>query len=87
MTNKEAMEILTSIKNTPAIKWENGADIAFDLAIKALEERPQGEWIDEDDSYYANCSNCGYQINTHHERGYLKFCPNCGADMRGKENE
>ena len=36
MTNKEAIEILTSIKNTPTITWENGADVAFDLAIKAL---------------------------------------------------
>lgn len=47
--------------------------------------RPQGEWIDEDGSYYVNCSCCGYQIDTHYERGYLNFCPNCGADMRGKE--
>lgn len=37
MTNKEASEILTQIKNTPRITWTNGADIAFDLAIKALE--------------------------------------------------
>ena len=44
-----------------------------------------GKWIDdnEDDSYYANCSCCGYQIDTHYERGYLNFCPNCGADMKG----
>lgn len=37
MTNKEAIEILISIKNTPCITWENDADIALDLAIKALE--------------------------------------------------
>jgi len=36
MTNKEAIEILTNVKNTPQITWTNGADIAFDLAIKAL---------------------------------------------------
>lgn len=48
-------------------------------------ERSQGEWIDDNelDSYYANCSCCGYQIDTHYECGYLNFCPNCGADMRG----
>lgn len=45
MTNKEACEILTQIKNTPQVTWTNGADIAFDLAIKALEERPQGDLI------------------------------------------
>lgn len=36
MTNKEAIEILIHIKNTPQITWTNGADVAFDLAIKAL---------------------------------------------------
>lgn len=39
MTNKEAIEILTNVKNTPRITWTNGADVAFDLAIKALEEK------------------------------------------------
>lgn len=47
MTNKEAIEILMSIKNTPAVEleivWENGADIAFDLAIKALEKESERE--------------------------------------------
>ena len=45
--------------------------------------RPRGEWIDEGGTYYANCSKCGYQMDTHEERGYHNFCPNCGADMRG----
>lgn len=38
MTNREAIDILTNIKNTPRVTWTNGADTAFDLAIKALEE-------------------------------------------------
>ena len=38
MTNKEAAEILTEIQNTPCITWTNGADIALDRAIKALED-------------------------------------------------
>lgn len=45
-----------------------------------------GKWIDYEDSftdgYYANCSNCGYQMDVHEERGYFNFCPHCGADMR-----
>ena len=49
-------------------------------------DRPRGEWIDENNSNYANCSECGYQIDTHEERGYHNFCPHCGVDMRG-ENE
>ena len=44
----------------------------------------KGEWIDEDGTYYANCSNCGYQMDTHQERGYFAYCPNCGAEMRSE---
>lgn len=90
MTEKEAIEILTNIKNTPQITWTNGADIAIDLAINALEiARPQGEWIDYDNTFY-KCPDCGYLLE--------KCCPqcqtkiilpicHCGADMRGKNNE
>lgn len=49
-----------------------------------VEERHKGEWIDEDGTYYANCSKCGYQMDTHQERGYFRFCPNCGSDNRGR---
>jgi hypothetical protein len=49
--------------------------------------RPKGKWIDDskEDSYYANCSHCDYQIDTHYERGYLNYCPNCGAKMEVEE--
>ncbi len=51
MTNKEAIEILTNVKNTPQITWTNGVDVAFDLAIKALEnEQP--------------CKSCGVPVFT-----------------------
>ena len=57
---------------------------------EAEKARKQGEWIDcKEFPYLANCSNCGYQMDTHEEHGYFKFCPNCGADMRkgGADNE
>ena len=86
MTNKEAIEILTNVKNTPQITWANGADVAFDIAIKALQERPQGEWIDTgskeeywDEEY--QCSICGGKDHWHN------FCPNCGADMTKEEEK
>jgi membrane protease subunit (stomatin/prohibitin family) len=55
----------------------------------AQPERKNGKWIDDECSefYYANCSECGYQIDVHAERGYFNFCPNCGCDMRGKQDE
>ena len=60
--------------------------------IEAIEsvpsaDRPRGEWLDENGTYYANCSKCGYQMDTHVERGYFRYCPNCGADMRGGEDK
>ena len=46
-------------------------------------ERKKGEWIE--DGYYdlpCVCSYCG----TAGERKW-NFCPNCGADMRGDDDE
>lgn len=92
MTNKEAINTLNSLKDyyndkneDSYVGFDDNDNEALDLAIKAL-ERPQGKWIDDskEDSYYANCSHCDYQIDTHYERGYLNYCPNCGADMRGE---
>ena len=41
--------------------------------------RPKGEWIE--DSGNIACSHC----HTIWLYRYTDFCPNCGADMRGKE--
>lgn len=46
-------------------------------------EQKIGHW----DSRTCKCSECGYQIafSEYAERKY-KYCPNCGADMRGAYN-
>lgn len=55
-------------------------------------EREKGKWIPQDHNKtngiastlvycYPKCSVCGHCDN------YTNFCPNCGADMRGEENE
>lgn len=74
MTNKEAIEKLKEIL------FMTGNKEALDLAIKALEERPQGEWIDTGLEY--KCNKCGvrYDIDIT-EITDFKFCPNCGAEM------
>lgn len=49
-----------------------------------------GRWIDDEryvDGYYANCSECGWQLDVKEERGYHNYCPNCGARMDGEKNE
>ena len=73
-------------------KTLNKAKIPFNADINSIiitaptvEERKKGKWVTDQTGYYPNCSECGYQMDTHTERGYFNFCPNCGADMRGEE--
>lgn len=62
-------------------------------AIPAIEERKVGEWIDTDyinlrlDTYLASCSECGYQMNVRNNGRYFKYCPYCGARMKGASDE
>lgn len=59
-------------------------------AIPTVEERKEGKWIDAEevnemlDTYLANCSVCNCQMDVHENRGYFKYCPNCGARMKGE---
>lgn len=93
MTNQEAIERLQRCKQNLELGKiigtvsEEGADErieAYDLAIKALEERPQGEW------YYNNqngwhCSICNESVKdmpTAMGIATFNFCPNCGAKMK-----
>ena len=62
---------------------------ALDMAILALSEN-KGEWI-----YLDECANSGYYCSICHKKlvkdGWsdtvkkIKFCPNCGVDMRKAE--
>ena len=60
-------------------------------ALKALSERPTGEWTWQlaDNGWVDHiCSVCGYTENTdiHVSLGW-KYCPNCGAKMEGADDE
>ena len=103
MNNKEAISKLRQIKNYYHFEsYAKDLDYkieALDLAIKALEERPQGEWIDTNEAYIVNedgkripnsgiseCSVCKQRVSPLF-MGARNFCPNCGADMRKEEEE
>lgn len=61
--------------------------------MKAVEERPQGKWI-KDENGDCRCSECGgceeqfiYGTENWYGRGESKFCPSCGARMKGADDE
>ncbi len=50
-------------------------------SIGAPPERKRGHWVARGE-YTIECSECGFLRAIR-----SKFCPDCGADMRGKEND
>lgn len=46
-------------------------------------DRPQGEWTNAG-VLTAHCSNCKSEF---HELEAMNFCPNCGARMKGSDDE
>lgn len=102
MTNNEAIEILKPLfeqcKGTDSCMgyiehyFSKDEEKALDLAIAALEERPQGEWkYHKGDRLflpYMECSNCKVQdllgkLTKKEYREVNHFCFNCGAKMKG----
>lgn len=78
-------------------------DAAKEKAIEAWNrrasvepERKKGEWVRwyeeiERDTCkefipHCKCSECGTEYDSHTVK-FINFCPNCGADMRGEEDE
>lgn len=73
----------------------------FDIidAQPTIEERKTDKWIelDNDEERYdeIKCPHCRhtFTVDTYHwtdigfTKSDLKFCPNCGADMRGEQDE
>ena len=84
MTREEAIDILRSYLMFDKSNMQ--IDIALNMAIEALSERPKGEWEEYTDcegkTRTITCSECGWE-----EHSWLdtNFCPNCGADMRGEK--
>lgn len=77
---------------------KNGWYIA-DTLLKAIKElpsadRPQGEWIDAEIPLESGgsmpiqaCNLCKTFYPLAHTGGGHRFCPNCGAQMKGADDE
>ena len=61
--------------------WAFFFKVYLDDAPTIDDDRPKGEWIDM--GGYEVCKNCREVKRFPH----WKFCPNCGAQMKGASNE
>lgn len=54
-------------------------------------DRPQGEWIAQNENYHSHwvCSECGaWALLEYNEQMCLSnFCPNCGCRMKGADDD
>lgn len=70
------------------IGFEVRSHCLVELELVPSADRPHGEWIygtDEDgneDAYPWTCSICGEKYPW-----YPNYCPNCGARMKGADDE
>ena len=97
MTHKEAVNDLKVIKEF--FEQESGAyPVSLEYAIKMLKnelsaDRPRGEWIWHEDEDICNCSECEFEIDATgcidpmEYVGIFRYCPNCGARMKGADDE
>lgn len=60
-------------------------DTVNHLLTNGVVVREKGEWV-YDHWCEFKCSKCGTLSKTE-PRGEESFCPNCGADMRWREND
>ena len=79
----------TKVSGLPRVHYDRGFIAGYE---KAIAERPQGEWKVNNYGEHI-CPICGHyalydecQDNDYYEV-QSNFCPECGADLRGKENE
>ena len=53
-------------------------------------QRKTGKWIKVNGKTAINCSicyHCSWSLSFEYTVKRFNFCPNCGADMRGKQDE
>ena len=74
-------------------EWAVGTTRAIFEGVKRMPpvDRKKGRWISADAIFGGvpfYCSECGENtLDTVMGKPRWNFCPNCGAEMRGEENE
>lgn len=75
------------------VEYRNGCDDGYAYSMQIISELPsverkKGKWIGEPKDgieamfFKPKCSVCGFE-----SADGKNYCPNCGADMRGEDDE
>ena len=83
MSNEEVIEVLKGIVFNGFDRTTAKERQALHLAIKALEEKTQGEWIDYSEEGFVECPFCHKATTCEDNIDELHYCWNCGAKMKG----
>lgn len=88
MTREEAIKTLRELWRETNDSWY---EEAYNMAIEALSaDAVQGEWLTGKGTSMM-CPVCGTLFNKHTDffdfEEFANFCPNCGARMKGGEDE
>lgn len=64
--------------------------IVLDMPVADVEPVRYGRWVEDGDGKW-HCSECKHQITVEDDfvdpnKLPIRFCQNCGADMRGADN-
>ena len=98
--NESCLSNARELKNHEAEQYFDKLVFEDEQIASLIEELPSadvrpnihGHWVEHKVGYifkqiYFSCSVCGNTLDPHGlncGRGDANFCPNCGADMRGK---
>ena len=92
----DAAEVVYKALKTPPPKGVLTDTMSLAIALVQdipSADRPQGEWKDRThytliaQVNFAYCSECGQPIMHEHTRPLWNYCPNCGARMKGLDDE
>lgn len=59
------------------------------VEVPSVQPERKGNWvgIGDESCETFECDRCGFVLEDWIQGAFYNFCPNCGADMRGEQNE
>ena len=75
---------------------EKSKEDFLEICNREEPERKTGQWLLSNNRHWQSCSECGADVDVsmglgvyvdNDEISEMRFCPNCGADMRGESDE